>query len=137
MKKQILTLGVAASLLLAPAAPTFAQTGSGQCVATAANGAAGLVNALVSLPLNACNISVVNVGNSLNNLRALNNVLNNSPVLSQNDITVTRVVTIEDVLNDNTVDVDALQNFLNQNNIPIDAVVGVGVLSGGQLVIFR
>ena len=66
-------------------------------------------------------------------------MLNNSPILSRNDITVTRVVTIGDVavLNLTDVQVTALTNFLNDNDVDVDSVIGVGVLSGGQLVIFQ
>ena len=51
---------------------------------------------------------MVELNNSLNNLRALNNVLNNSPILSNNDIDVTiyDVVEVQNVLNDLNVDVD-------------------------------
>ena len=121
----------AASVMGAAAAPANAQQG----------GAAGLVAAVVQVAdtLNQNQVGLVNVGNSLNNLTALNNVLDNSPILNQNNVTVSRVVTIGNIsaLNLTDVQVTALNDVLNNNHIPIDSVVGVGVLSGGQLVVFQ
>ena len=121
----------AASVMGAAAAPPNGPGG----------GAAGLVAAVVQIDdtLNQNQVGLVNVGNSLNNLTALNNVLNNSPILSRNNVTVTRVVTIGDIsaLNLTDVQVTALNNFLNENDVSIDSVIGVGVLSGGQLVVFQ
>ena len=50
--------------------------------------------------------------NSGNLIAALNNV--------NVDITDVRVVNVEDSVNNNTVNVNALQNFLNRNNIDVD-----------------
>ena len=92
---------------------------------------------------------------ALNNINAQIRALENVNV---EDVEV-RVVNVEDVrniLNDNQVnvlnnalrdaDIDALQNFLNennvlnealnQNNIAIQDVVAVNVLSGGDIVIY-
>ena len=116
-----LTLTVAAPAIAAPS--TTNQSG----------GAAGVVAAVVQVddtlnelrvlsPNGDQNIEVVTVKDSLNN------VLNNSPILSNN------VVTIQDFLNNN--DVAVLTDFLNNNNIAIDDVVAVDVLSGGDIVVF-
>jgi hypothetical protein len=58
-------------------------------------------------------------------------VLNNSPILSKNNVNVT----VQDIqaLNDNTV----LTDFLNNNNIAIGQMVGASVLSGGDIIVFR
>lgn len=71
-------------------------------------------------------IEVVDLDNSLNNLRALNNVLNNSPILSGIDITVQDISVLD----------GAVIEILNDNNIALDDVVGVAVLSGGDLIVF-
>lgn len=121
----------AAALALVPAAtaaPIDATKQSG--------GAAGLVAAVVqvddtlnelTLLSNIGSIEVVTVKDSFNN------VLRNSPILSNN------VITLRNFLNDNTVCVagcDALKNFLNNNNIAISDVVAVDVLSGGDITVF-
>lgn len=104
-------------------------------------GAAGVVAAVVQVAdtLNENNVQVglVNIGHSLNNLRALNNVLNNSPVLSHNNVVVTDVVDINnnDILND--VQITALNNFLNDNDIDVNSVIGVAVLSTGDLIVLQ
>ncbi len=76
----------------------------------------------------------VNVVDSFNNLRALNNVLNNSPILSNNDIDVTigDVTILENFLNNNNV---TLQDFLNNNNITLEDIVQVVVLDTGDIVV--
>ena len=84
------------------------------------NGAAGLVAAIVGL--NGTNIQVLNVGNSLNNLTALNNVLNNSPVLSNNHIVVSNIltgITVQDIAN------GSLNNILQNTNVNVAALVNV------------
>ena len=75
------------------------------------------------------------VVDSLNNLRALNNVLNNSPILSQNDIDVTLRNIDIDVLN---IDVGGItvQDVLNNNDIDVEDVVAVGILDNGAVIIF-
>jgi hypothetical protein len=108
-------------------------------------GAAGVVAAVVQLVAtdvidvedNEIQVGLVNINRSLNNLRALNNVLNNSPILSNNDIDVVDVIDIGDinVLNDSQIQI--LTDFLNNNTDLIDAVVGVAVLSTGDLVVFN
>ncbi len=92
-------------------------------------GAAGLVAAVVNVNVNdTIDIAVVD---SFNNLRALNNVLNNSPILSNIDITVGDVTLLNNFVNGLTI-----QEFLNNNNVDIDDVVAIGVLNGDQVIIF-
>ncbi len=71
------------------------------------------------------------VTDSFNNLRALNNFLNNSP------ITVTDVVTVGEinlVLND--AQITALTDFLNDANLEVNnVVVVVRVLSSGDFLV--
>jgi len=83
-------------------------------------GAAGLVAAVVQvadvIDINDSNIEVVTieVEDSLNNLTALNNVLNNSPILSNNNIVITDLIEVGS----------------------IDSLIAVGVLDGGDLIFF-
>ncbi len=93
-------------------------------------GAAGLVAAVVQIA--ADDVVTVNVVDSFNNINVLNNVLNNSPILSNNDIDIT----IGDVNILNNVQVALLQNFLNNNNINIDDVVAIGLLDTGDIIVF-
>jgi len=89
---------------------------------------------------NTVDVTVVQLNNSLNNLTALNNVLNNSPIL--NNTQILQGITVQDIdvavangsLNEN--DVDLLTNALRDADIQLDDVVGVAVLSGGDLLIF-
>lgn len=132
-----LSLGIAGSSLAALLAitPVAAQTNV-ETVNVSQNGARGLVAVaiqatdLVDVTDSNIDIAVVELNNSLNNLRALNNVLNNSPILSNNDIIGD--VTVQDisVLNQNDIDV------LTDANINLDDVVGVAVLSGGDFIVF-
>lgn len=83
-------------------------------------GAAGLVAAVVQaadlIDINDSTIEVVTikVEDSLNNLTALNNVLNNSPVLSNNNIVLTDLIEVNG----------------------IDNLIAVGVLDSGDLIFF-
>jgi hypothetical protein len=125
-------------LLVAPAAaaPPATQT----------QGAAGLVNALVGLnnTLSQDQVGLVNVGNSLNNLTALNNVLNNSPILSGNN-----VLNGSPILNNSLNNLQVIKNVLiangslngntitaaNGNTVDIGQVLGVAVLNGGGIAV--
>ncbi len=97
-------------------------------------------------------VGLVNVGHSLNNLTALNNVLNNSPILSGNHVLNGSPILnnnniLQNILNGslnnnnvlNDVQITALNNFLNNNlnnnNIAVGQVLGVAVLSGGGIVV--
>lgn len=134
VKKGIASLAIAGSLFggsivgVAAAPPENVQVG----------GAAGLVAAVVQaadlVDVTDSTIQVVNVENSLNNLTALNNVLNNSPILSNNedvvDITVIDGdVTITDVLN------DAQITALSGINVNVEDVVAVVQLLGGDFIV--
>jgi hypothetical protein len=112
--------------------------GSGIGVAAQGNqnqtgGAAGLVAAVVQVATD--DVVTIQIIDSLNNLRALNNVLNNSPILSQNDIDVVVQDVDVDVLNITVGDI-TVQDFLNQNDIDVDVVVGVAVLDTGDVIVF-
>lgn len=94
-------------------------------------GAAGVVAAVVQVDDTLNELSVLSPGGDQNIevvtvKDSLNNVLNNSPILSNN------VITLQNFLNNNTV----LTDFLNDNNILITDVVAVDVLSGGDIVIY-
>jgi hypothetical protein len=106
-------------------------------------GAAGLVAAVVqalnNVSVTGSQVGLVNVDDSLNNLTALNNILNNSPILNNWDVDVTigdinvirDVLTFQDSLNGNTV----LTDFLNNSVNDLTAVVGVVVLGGQDLIV--
>ena len=141
MRLRIASLALVAALLgtlVLGAAQASAQN------TTQKGGAAGLVAAVVQLVAtdtidltdNEIQVGLVNVNRSLNNLTALNNVLNNSPILSNNDIDVVDVIDIGDitvVLND--IQIEILNSFLDDNEDFIDVVVGIVVLSTGDLVV--
>jgi hypothetical protein len=102
-------------------------------------GAAGLVAAVVQVAAQLDDTTVevvsVDINDSLNNLTALNNILNNSPILSNNDIDVVDVIDIGEI---NVLSGDQQQiltNFLNDSNILVSDVIAVAVLSGGDLIV--
>ena len=97
-------------------------------------GAAGLVAAVVGVAIDDGVVNVV-VVDSFNNLQAPNNVLNNSPILSNNDvdITVGDVTILENFLNNNDI---TLQDFLNDNVITLDDIVDIRVLDTGDILVF-
>jgi hypothetical protein len=146
MKHRIAAVVVLAGLLsLLLVAPTAAAP-----PATQTQGAAGLVNALVGLngQLGPNQVGLVNIGNSLNNLTALNNVLNNSPILSGDNVLNGSPIlnnnnVLQDILNGslnnnnvlNAVQIQALNDFLNNNNVVIGQVLGVAVLNGGGIAV--
>lgn len=129
LKHRIASGALALSLAAGSGAAVAAQdTNQGQ-----QGGAAGVVNAIVQAQLDdTVNIEIVD---SLNNLRALNNVLNNSPILSNNDIDVTLQDIDVNVLSITVGDV-TVQEVLNDNDIAIDDVVAVTVLETGDVLIF-
>lgn len=127
--KQRIASGALAVALLGGTGASVAAQDTDQ---TQRGGAAGLVAAVVQAQLDdTVNIEVVD---SLNNLTALNNILNNSPILSNNDIDVVVRDIDVDVLNISVGDV-TVEDVLNDNNIAIDDVVGVALLSGGDVII--
>lgn len=127
-KARLATVLTAGALTMAVAAPAMAAPSP----TTQSGGAAGVVAAVVQVddtlnelsvlsPNGDQNIEVVTVKDSLNN------VLNNSPILSNN------VVTLQNFLNNNEV----LKNALNNLNVDISDVVAVDVLSDGTIVVFQ
>jgi hypothetical protein len=146
MKRHLaaLALGLAASSSVVVGLPLQAhaqQTGH----ANGAVAAVAQVENVLNNPkvLNGSQVGLVNLNKSLNNLRALNNVLNNSPILnnflnnspilSGNTITVQNInVAIANGSLDG-VSVTALNELLQNAN----TIVGVAVLSGGQVIAFR
>ena len=136
LRTRIVSTALALSLVGGSAATAFAANPT----QVNKNGAAGLVAAVVSalnnvnVTDNTVDVAVVELNNSLNNLTALNNVLNNSPILSGNDIIDD--VTLTDV---NVLSIDqssVLNDFLNNNDIDVTAVVGVVVLGGQDILAF-
>ncbi len=114
VKTRIASVALAASLFGAVA------VGSVDAQTTQRGGAVVVVAAVVQavdtvdVNNNQIDVAVVELNNSLNNLRALNNVLNNSPILSNNDIVITDVIEIG----------------------TIEDVIAIGVLEGGDLILF-
>ena len=82
------------------------------------------LNALNNLTVS--KVRVVNISNlfNKNNVSALNNALNRNH---------TQILNLRDVLNNNEV----IKNALNSNNVALDRVVAVNVLSGGGVTVFR
>jgi hypothetical protein len=121
IKRGIVTGALSLSLLGGSVAGVAAQQSN-------QGGAAGLVAAVVQANLNDTTVEVIEIEDSLNNLTALNNFLNNSPITVLQTVTVTDVVTVGDI----TVDVE---DVLNQNNIAVQDVVEINLLSGGDLLV--
>ncbi len=87
----------------------------------------GALNVLDDLTVT--DVRVVNVEDSVNNNRVLNNVLNNN----QTDVAV-----LQDFLNNsaNNNNVEILNDALDNNDVNVEDVVAVDVLSGGSVVLF-
>lgn len=115
-----MTLTIAAPAMAAPN-PTNQSGGAAGVVAAVVQVDDTLNELRVLSPGGDQNIEVVTVKDSLNN------VLNNSPILSNN------VITLQNFLNNNEV----LKDFLNQNNIVVEDVVAIDVLSDGTIVVFQ
>jgi hypothetical protein len=137
MKQRIAALAVLVTLLglvlaapLSAAAPTTVQSNVQK------NGAQGVVAAVVNVvgqvQAQGAQVGLVNLSNSLNNLTALNNVLNHNNVLDNNNVPIT-VQNISVLSNDQFT---ILNDALNALHINIGQVVGVAVLSGGQILAF-
>jgi hypothetical protein len=129
MKRRLFSL----TLILALVGTFVFGASRTEAAARNVGGAAGLVAAVVQIA--ADDVVDVNVVDSFNNLRVLNNVLNNSPILSNNDvdITVGDVSILSDFLNENEI---TLEDFLNENNVLLNDVVAIGLLSTGDIIIF-
>src|SRR5687768_5050685 len=121
IKTQIASFALAASLFGGAAIGTVAAQGQdGRQAAGAAGVVAAVVQVIANLDNTTIEVVTVDIGNSLNNLRALNNVLNNNDV----DITVGDI----SILSPTQL---ALLNCGTCEN-----VVGVAVLSGGDIIVF-
>ena len=129
IKQRIASGALAIVLLGGTGASVAAERGD----VTQRGGAAGLVAAVVQANVT----DVVTVTDSLNNLTALNNILNNSPflnditvsVLDGSDITILTPVTVDNVI-------VTVGSVLSGINVDIDDVVAiVQVLGGGVVVV--
>ncbi|MDQ3318624.1 MAG: hypothetical protein M3522_15005 [Actinomycetota bacterium] len=109
------------------AAPTQINTGSLVSALNNVNVEIDQLNVLNDLTIT--DVQVVNVEDSVNNNRVLNNVLNNN----QTDIAV-----LQDFLNNslNNNNVEIIKDVLNNNDIDIDDVVAIDVLRNGDVVVF-
>ncbi len=132
VKHRVASGALALALLGGTGASVAAQQGD----VTQRGGAAGLVAAVVQ----ANRVVDVRVVDSFNTLRALNNILNNSPILSNNN------VNIENVLSGNDIDISdvvtvgdvtiTVEDLLDDVNVNIEDVVAiVELLSGGVVVV--
>jgi len=132
IKQRVASGALALALLSGTGASVAAQSQGGGTGQGQTGGAAGLVAAVLQIA--ADDVVNVQVVDSLNNLRALNNILNNSPILSGNDIDVTvgDVSLLSNFLNENNV---TLTDFLNNLDLVIGDVVGIAILSGGDIIV--
>ena len=137
---KFITSRVASLGLVLALVGVFAVSASAQTDNKQQGGAAGLVAAVLQVATGdlvkntEVDVTVIQLDRSLNNLKALNNVLNNSPVLSENNVDIT--VQNISALNNNTV----LTDFLKNNNIAVGQVVGVSVLgsgNSGDMIVFQ
>ncbi|MDP9368398.1 MAG: hypothetical protein M3Q03_09010 [Chloroflexota bacterium] len=132
MKTKIAAFALALAMMGGFVGSTAAQTNQ-------QGGAAGVVAAVANVNVedNEIDVAVVELNNSLSNLTALNNVLNNSPILSNNEITVGDITILEDFLNNNDINV-TVQEFLNDNDIDVVVgdVIGIAILDDTDIVVF-
>jgi hypothetical protein len=141
LKQQLAALTLAGALMTS----TVVGIAAASPTQVAGNGAGGVVAATVTALQNVAindtvDVTIVQLNNSLNNLRALNNVLNNSPIANNNNIL--QGITVQNIdvaiangsLNNNNLPI--LQNALQNADIAIGQVVGVAVLSNGDLLVF-
>lgn len=121
MKTNPIAIALGVALTAAVALPAFAAKPATQ-TQTQAGGAAGLVAAVAQIAAN--DVVDVRVVDTLNNLEAVKNVLNNSPILSGNNTTVT----VGDVSLLNGLNVD-----LNALGITVDQITGVVLARTGTV----
>ncbi|MDP8902000.1 MAG: hypothetical protein M3N33_12860 [Actinomycetota bacterium] len=126
-----LTAGAMMLSLSGPAFAAPAQINTGSLVSALNNVNIEIDQLNVLNGLTITDVQVVNVEDSVNNNRVLNNILNNN----QTDIDVLRDF-LNNSLNNNDVNVLTIENVLNQNNIDIDDVVAIDVLRNGDVVVF-
>lgn len=119
-------------MMLSLSGPAFAQptqinTGNLVSALNNVNVEIGQLNVLNDLTIT--DVRVVNVEDSVNNNRVLNNVLDNN----QTDITV-----LQDFLNSsvNNNNVKIIKNVLYNDDDDIDDVVAIDVLRNGDVVVF-
>lgn len=126
-----LTAGAMMLSLSGPAfaAPTQINTGSLVSALNNVNIEIDQLNVLNDLTIT--DVQVVNVEDSVNNNRVLNNVLNNN----QTDIAVLQDF-LNNSLNNNNNNVEIIKNVLNNNDIDIDDVVAIDVLRNGDVLVF-
>ncbi len=134
MYRKLTTLALAVAILVGGL--TFgnsrvaAQQGGNPRVAFLGNLVALFANDVIDLSDTTAQVGLVNVSRSLNNLRALNNLLRAADI----DVDIIDDVTLTDV---NVLSIDestVLNNFLNANNIDLAAVVGV-ILFGSDMIV--
>ena len=138
IKQRIASGALALTLLGGTGAGVAAQRQAGDVIQR--GGAAGLVAAVVQVN-DTVDVAIVD---SLNNLRALNNILNNSPILSQNDIDINDI----NVITGNDIDVNVLnlvlevgdvnvtvRDILLANGLTFEDIVAVVQVLGGTVVV--
>jgi hypothetical protein len=127
IKSLVLSTAVAGLLAAGAAGPAAARPNQ---VGTAA----GVVAAVVQVDRTLNDLEVLSDIGSIEIVtvkRSLNNVLNNSPILSNN------VITVQDFLQDCSVaGCIEIRNVLNNNNVAISDVVAIDILSGGDITVF-
>lgn len=123
MKKNSIAIAFSTLLAASIAMPAIAHDKSDKSNKQGqAGGAAGLVAAVVQVAAN--DVVDVKVMDSLNNLVAVENVLNNSPILSRNNTDVT--VGDVSLLNGLNIDINAL-------GITVDQITGVVLAKTGAI----
>ncbi len=123
-KHRIASFALAASLFGTAAVGTISSVSAQQSNRGVAT---GLVTVLAQIA--ADRVVTVEVVDSFNNLRVLNNVLSENDI----DVTVGDVTILENFLNNNNV---TLENFLNNNDITLKDIVAIGVLNTGDIIVF-
>jgi len=118
----------AGAMMLSLSGPAFAepvQVNTGSLVSALNNVNVEIDNLNVLNDLTIQDVQVVNVEDSVNNNRILNN--------NETDIAI-----LQDFLNNslNNNNVEIIKNVLNDNNFDIDDVVAIDVLRNGDVVVF-
>ena len=122
----------AGAIMLSVSGPAFAAPAqvSTEGLVSALNNVSAEIGSIDALEgLTVTDVRVVNVEDSVNNNRVLNNVLNNN----RTDVAVLQDF-LNGSLNDNNVEV--IEDALNNNDVAIEDVVAIDVLSGGKVVVF-
>jgi hypothetical protein len=133
----VLTVVLAAALVVAPTASPQQenrQANFGNLIAALNNINVQIERLNVLSNIRDSNVQVVNVEDVLsgNNIRALNNALNNNNV----EILTLRNF-LNNVLNNPNCSVVALCDVLNDADIVVSDVIAINVLSGGDVFIFE